>query len=125
MSISTSLRWLLLPLLALPVANGSSAPQAAAPVADATPAPAAAATTPSPAAATAAPVWSGASWPWQRASTLAQLGRRQDTLLSGIRNTTTFEFQVRRDRLVRALATRRMRTSVFCNHSRPIQCGST
>ena len=29
MSISSSLRWLLLPLLALPVANGSSAPQAA------------------------------------------------------------------------------------------------
>jgi len=72
MSISTSLRWLLLPLLALPVANGSSAPQAA-PVADAAPAPAAAATTPPPAAATAVPVWSGASWPWQRASTLAQL----------------------------------------------------
>ena len=106
MSISTSLRWLLLPLLALPVANGSSAPQAAtagaAPVADATPAPGAAAITPPSAAAATGPAWAGATWPWQRASTLAQLGRRQDTLLSGIRNTTTFEFQVRRDRLVRA-----------------------
>ena len=96
MSISSSLRWLLLPLLALPVANGSSAPQAA-PAAAPTPAQGAVA----PAPATPATVWSGAAWPWQRASTLAQLGRGQDTLLSGIRNTTTFEFQVRRDRLAR------------------------
>ena len=63
MSISSSLRWLLLPLLALPVANGSSAPQAApaaAPTPDATPAQGAVA----PAPATPATVWSGAAWPW-------------------------------------------------------------
>ena len=48
MSISSSLRWLLLPLLALPVANGSSAPQAA-PAAAPTPAQGAVAPAPAPA----------------------------------------------------------------------------
>lgn len=95
MSMSPSLRWLLLPLLVLPF----SARAASAPV------PAAGSVQQETAAiqndATATRPWAGAAWPWQRASTLAQLGRRQDTLLSGVRNTTSFEFQMRRDRLAR------------------------
>lgn len=115
MSTPLSLRWLLLPLLALPVASGNSAPAPALP-ATLPAARAAAATLPSStptgtAAVPAAPAagsepalaqtWAGSAWPWQRQNTFAQLGRRQDTLLSGVRNATTFEFQVRRDRLVR------------------------
>ncbi|HEL4117510.1 TPA: cellulose biosynthesis cyclic di-GMP-binding regulatory protein BcsB, partial [Stenotrophomonas maltophilia] len=64
--------------------------------------PAAPATTPAAGTEPAlAQTWAGSAWPWQRQNTFAQLGRRQDTLLSGVRNATTFEFQVRRDRLVR------------------------
>ena len=100
MSISTSLRWLLLPLLALPVANGSSAPPPANATLPQVPSQDAVAVVPA-ATTQATPAWAGSAWPWQRASTLSQLGRHQDTLLSGVRNTTTFEFQVRRDRLVR------------------------
>ncbi|MGB3392548.1 MAG: cellulose biosynthesis cyclic di-GMP-binding regulatory protein BcsB [Stenotrophomonas sp.] len=105
MSIPISLRWLLLPLLALPVANGNGAP-APLPAARAAPDAAAVPSTGMPGAtapearARTAP-WAGDAWPWQHASSFAQLGRRQDTLLSGVRNTTTIEFQVRRDRLVR------------------------
>lgn len=113
MSIPSSLRWLLLPLLALPVASGNSAPAPARmPTTGSTPdAPAAQVAVPTPVAAAAVPAqrseaalpqtWAGSAWPWQRESTFAQLGRRQDTLLSGVRNATTFEFQVRRDRLAR------------------------
>ena len=112
MSIPSSLRWLLLPLLALPVASGNSAPAPvplpppapanAAPVAAPPALPATSATPAVPAEAAAlTQTWAGSAWPWQRQSTFAQLGRRQDTLLSGVRNATTFEFQVRRDRLVR------------------------
>ena len=94
MSIPSSLRWLLLPLLVLPViARAASIPAPAADIALAAPA--------TPGSASPAPLWDGAAWPWQRTSTLSQLGRRQDTLLSGVRNTTNFEFQVRRDRLAR------------------------
>lgn len=95
MSMSPSLRWLLLPLLVLPFATRAAS----------VPVPAAGSMQQEAAAipndATATRPWAGAAWPWQRASTLAQLGRRQDTLLSGVRNTTSFEFQMRRDRLAR------------------------
>jgi hypothetical protein len=118
MSLPTSLRWLLLPLLALPIANGSSAPVAPAPARPATTAdqpastpaaaslPVAVAADPAPPTSTApSPVqaqsWRGQAWPWQRASSFADLGRRQDVMLSGVRNAATFEFQVRRDRLAR------------------------
>ena len=98
MSISSSLRWLLLPMLA-----ASSATAAAAPV----PPPEAATATDAGAEAAAraqGPViapWAGDAWPWQRSSTFADLGSKQDILLSGVRNTSTIEFQVRRDRLAR------------------------
>ncbi len=110
MTLPSSLRWLLLPLLALPVASGNSAPApppvappSTAPAAPPVPSvPAAPATTPAAGTEPAlAQTWAGSAWPWQRQNTFAQLGRRQDTLLSGVRNATTFEFQVRRDRLVR------------------------
>lgn len=42
------------------------------------------------------------AWSWQRVSRFDQLGRRSDMMLSGLRNVATVEFQVRRDRLVRA-----------------------
>lgn len=42
------------------------------------------------------------AWPWQRTSTLTDLGRTSDALLTGVRNAATIEFQVRSDRLVRA-----------------------
>lgn len=95
MSMSPSLRWLLLPLLCLPFATRAAS----------VPVPAAGSMQQEVAAvsndATVTRPWAGAAWPWQRASTLTQLGRRQDTLLSGVRNTTSFEFQMRRDRLAR------------------------
>lgn len=40
-------------------------------------------------------------WPWRKNYTFSQLGRKDDVLLSGVRNTMNYEFQVRRDRLVR------------------------
>ena len=114
MSISSPLRWLLLPLLALPVASGNSAPAPAslpattgstpdtAPAQVAVPTPVNAAVVPAPRPEPAqAETWAGSAWPWQRESMFAELGRRQDVLLSGVRNTTTLEFQVRRDRLAR------------------------
>jgi hypothetical protein len=114
MSFPTSLRWLLALLLALPVANGSSAPVAPAaaqspatvaqpaPTQVVVPIPAAGAPAAAPAAFPAqAQSWRGQDWPWQHVTSFAELGRRQDVMLSGVRNAATYEFQVRRDRLVR------------------------
>lgn len=52
------------------------------------------------AAVAAAEAGNGAS-AWTRTSSFQQLGRREDLLLMGIRNSATVEFQVRRDRIVR------------------------
>ncbi|WP_434030479.1 cellulose biosynthesis cyclic di-GMP-binding regulatory protein BcsB [[Pseudomonas] boreopolis] len=113
MSTHSYLRWLMLPLLALPAAQGSGAARIVVPPmpaaaslpdsAQAPPAPApAGGADASPAGAPAgASVWTGGQWPWQRSSSFADLGRRQDVMLSGVRTTATYEFQVRRDRLVR------------------------
>lgn len=48
---------------------------------------------------TAAPAATG--WDWEEQRTLAQLGLRQDVLLSGVSTITAFDFPVRRDRVVR------------------------
>lgn len=113
MSFRTSLHWLILPLLVLPVASGSSAPRApsvpsritnavAAPSQVAIPTPVGAAPVPAHVAVPAENArWQGQDWPWQRSNSFAELGRRQDVMLSGTRNMATYEFQVRRDRLVR------------------------
>ena len=111
MSTSFSRRWLLLTVLLLPVASGASAAnppqsgstshQGAEPIVLSTPEDAAvgagSATEPA-----LAETWNGSRWPWQRKNTFFQLGRRQDILLSGVRSIATLEFQVPRDRLVRA-----------------------
>ncbi len=117
MSFGNASQWLLWPLLALvpalapaqdrPAAPPASPPTATVPAPTPTPIPPAV-PLPTPdaempdAGALPAGAWDGA-WPWQQNSSLAQLGRRQDILLSGVRNTDGFEFQVRRDRLVRDL----------------------
>lgn len=116
MSIRTPSSWLLLALLALPAGSGADAAQAPHPNAPATPAASQATAAPVavPVSVPDAPAAPGRLdalvpaqaanaqvWPWSRTSNFAQLGRREDVQLSGLRNIASYEFQVRRDRLVR------------------------